>query len=209
MRGGELMKKWLNIVFSSSLLFSTLGFSQTTIEASAKNTDPVQTAAVVKKQIFLGVKGAESSKEIKKLAKQKGWKLQNDYSRDYGLSFLDYAKVKVLGETSTLTFAFQSDTLHRMSYIIEHKKMSKKSEIKKYHNNLYKKVKKDLGNKKGTTFFEKYWASSPYNQIFYVYDSKWKIGKDDNSYVQLVTNNHYSVITVMYDYERYWAEMAG
>lgn len=202
------MKKWLNIVFSSSLLFSTLGFSQITIEASAKKNDPVQTAAVAKKQIFLGVKGGESSKEIEKLAKQKGWKLQNAFSRDYGLSFLVYEKIKVLGETSTLTFAFQSDTLHRMSYKIEHEKMSKKSEVKKYHNNLNKKVKKDFGNKKGLTSSYFYKTSTSKNK-FYAYQTKWQLGKTDNSYIQLETMYDHSIITIMYDYEQYKAEMAG
>ncbi len=163
------MKKYIRVLLASSLLFSIVGSSIPVNEVVAKQSTKKTTVA--EKKLFLNLKGGESKNKVKKIAKKNGWveSAEND-SRYY----LYYEKVNVYGYDSRVTFSFdeETNTLNYFQYNVSavenfNKRISStEGELKKYHNILYKKLKKDLGNKKGITTFnttENYYFSTIWN----------------------------------------------
>lgn len=189
------MEKWTSILLVSSLLFSIAGTITSTNEVSAKNNTTVETAATAKKTIFLGVTGGESIKEIKKIAKINKWKIDNDLSiaSKEGYANLAYKKVKIFGYYSTLYFTFTDNKLKGVQYWIEHEENIEQSEVKAYHDVLYKKIKKDLGNKKGKTKIEKSFAGSM-EKPFKARTSEWSLGKSKIFFNTLYNHQSISIL---------------
>lgn len=142
------MKKWASVLLASSLVFSTIGATTVTNDVSAKESTKVETAATGKLAVS-GFYFGESKSTVKKKAKAKGWKLidENGGSLVY--------KRKVYGHQAHVYFTFELNRLKDVMIMFKDTNgINSWNQIQKYHNDIRRKLKKDL--KQSGSVYESY-----------------------------------------------------
>lgn len=181
------MKKYVPIILSASLLISGIGTTVNAADVQAKTATSAHKKAVAKKGILLGLKGFETEKQLKKIAKKKGWTYVNGaYSIQVSsVKYVTYKNVMILGKKSTVTFSFLNGKLAEFGTYFEHKKKHI-NDVKTYYNTFYPKVKKDLGNQKGKV--DKYDFLEENGKKSRQYFTYWTINKPVKTTIEYSVN---------------------